>query len=102
MAQATHLRLVAAELSVAVRKSLQPNGELDVATAHNILDLELGELGVEPKLLHNTCVLARRQPRVVFRLRTRHDHLARREDQRGRLGVADTHDHRRETLQKVR
>lgn len=94
----TYLGLIRAELSVRVRKSLQTNGELNVTGAHDVLNLELGELGVEAKLLDDTRILARRQPRVVFRLRTRDDHLARREDERGGLGVADTHDDRGKTL----
>ena len=95
----THLRLVAAELSVAVRKTLQADGELDVTTADDVLNLELRELGVEAELLDNTRILARRQPRVVLRLGTGDDHLARREDESGRLGITDTHDHGRKTLQ---
>lgn len=37
----THLWLITAELSVAVRKPLQANGELHVTTAHNVLNLKL-------------------------------------------------------------
>ena len=94
----THLRLVAAELSVAVCESLQTNGEFDVTTTDDVLNLELRELGVEAELLDNTCVLARRQARVVLRLGTRDDHLARGENKCRRLGVADTHDDGGETL----
>lgn len=96
---ATHFRLVAAEVSVRVRQSLQANGELDVARADNILDLELLELGLEPELLDDSRVLARGKPRVVLRLGTRDDHLARRENERRRLGLTDAHDDRRESLQ---
>ena len=94
----TYLRLVAAELSVAVRETLKTNGELHVTRADDVLDLELGELGVEPELLDDTRIFAARQTRVVLALRTSDDHLARREDERGGLGVADTHDDGRETL----
>ena len=87
---------------MAVRKSLKTNGELDVARANNVLDLEFRELGVEAKLLDDTRVLARRQPRVIFGLRTSDDHLARREDERRGLGVTDTHDDGGETLEKER
>ena len=97
----THLRLVAAELSVAVRKPLQTNGELDVAAAHDVLNLELRKLGVEAKLLDDTGILARGQPRVVLRLGTRHDHLARRKNECCRLRLTDTHDHGGETLEKA-
>ena len=94
----TYLGLVAAELSVAVRETLETNGELHIATADDVLDLELRELGVEAKLLDDPRVLARRKPRVILALRTGDDHLARGEDERGRLGVADAHDDRGKTL----
>ncbi len=94
----TYLRLVAAELPVAVRKSLQANGELYVTTTHDVLNFELGELRVEAKLLNDTRVLARREPRVVFRLGTRDNHLPRREDQGGGLWVAYAHDDSCKTL----
>ena len=95
---ATHLGLVTAELPVAVREALQTNGELHVATADDVLDLEFRELGIEAELLDDPCIFARRQPRVVLALRTSDDHLARREDQSGCLRITDTHDNRGETL----
>lgn len=55
------LWLVTTELPVAVCKTLQPNGELDITATNNILNLELGKLGIKAKLLHDTRVLARRQ-----------------------------------------
>ena len=76
----TNLWLVAAELSVAVRKPLQTNGKLDVTAANDVLDFELGKLGVESKFLNDTSIFARRQPRVVLRLRARNDHLSRRKN----------------------
>ena len=93
-----YLRLVAAELSVAVRQTLQSYRELDVTASDDILDLEFCKLGVEAELLYNTSIFARRQSRVIFALRTRDDHLARCEDERGGLGFADTHDDCGETL----
>jgi hypothetical protein len=54
----TNLRLIARELSMAVCQSFQTDGELDITTAHNILDLEFGELGIETKLLYDSRVLA--------------------------------------------
>ena len=95
---ATNLRLIGAELSVRVRETLETNRELDVARADDVLDLELGELGVEAELLHDTRILAARQPAVVLALRTRDDHLARGEDKSGGLGITDTHDDGGETL----
>ena len=56
----THLRLVTAKLSVRVRQPLQSNGELDVAGANDVLDLEFRELCVEAELLNNAGVFARR------------------------------------------
>ncbi len=39
-------------------KALQANGELDVTATGDVLNLELGELGIEPKLLYNMRVIA--------------------------------------------
>ena len=61
---------------MAVRKALQTNGELDVATTNDVLDFEFRKLGVEAELLNDASIFARCQPRVVLRLRTRHDHLS--------------------------
>ena len=93
-----HLRLVAAKLPVAVRKTLQANGELHITTTHNVLYLKLGELRIEAELLHNPRVLARRQPRIVLRFCTGDNHLARGEDKRGGFRIANSHDDGRETL----
>jgi hypothetical protein len=79
-------------------KTLQTDGELDVTGPDDILDLEVRELGVETELLDNTGVLARGELRVVLRLGTSDDHLARGEDQSGGLGLTDTHNHGSETL----
>lgn len=97
----THLWLVAAELSVGVSQSLQANGELDVATAHDVLNLEFRKLRVEAQLLHDASVFARRQSRVVLGLCTRDDHLARGEDESRRLRFANTHDDSCETLRRT-
>jgi len=35
---------------VVTSKTLQANGELDIATADNVLNLEVAELGVETEL----------------------------------------------------
>jgi hypothetical protein len=92
------LRLVAAELSVAIREALETNRELHVAAAHDILDLELREPGLETKFLDDARVFARREAGVVLGLRTRDDHLARRKDEGSRLGITNTHDDGGETL----
>jgi hypothetical protein len=80
-------------------KTLQTDGELDVTRADNVLNLKVGELGVEAELLDDTSVLARGQLRVVFGLCTSDDHLARGKDEGRGLGLADTHDDSSETLE---
>lgn len=70
------LWLVRTEVVMLGSQALKADGELDVARADNVLDLEVGELGVETKLLDDTRILARRQLGVILRLRTGHDHLA--------------------------
>ena len=80
------------------RQTLQTDGELDVARPDDVLDLEVGELRVEPELLDDAGVFAGRELRIVLRLGTSHDHLARGEDEGRGLGLADTHDDSSETL----
>jgi len=92
------LRLIGAEIVVARRKTLEPNGELDVARADNVLDLEVRELRVEAELLDDTRVLAASKLRVILRLGTSDYHLARGEDQSGCLGLTNSHDDSSETL----
>lgn len=92
------LRLVGAKVVMTAGQTLQTDGKLDVARAHNVLDLEIRKLCVEPQLLDDSRIFARRQFRVVFRLGARHHHLARREDESGGLGFTDAHDDGRETL----
>lgn len=94
----TDLWLVTAELSVRIRESLQTNRELNVTTADDVLNFELRELGIEAQLLHDPSVLSGRQARVVLGLCTGHDHLARSEDERGGLGLANTHNDSCKTL----
>lgn len=91
-------RLVGAEMVVTRGQTLQTDGELDIAGADNILDLEIRELGVETKLLDDTRVLAGCQLGVILRLGTSDDHLAGSEDESGGLGLSDTHDDGGETL----
>lgn len=92
------LGLVGAEVVMLGSKTLQTDGELDVARTHNVLDLEVGELGVEAELLNDTGILAGSKLGVIFRLGASDDHLARRKDQSGGLGLTDTHDNSGETL----
>ena len=94
-------RLIRAEVVMAASKSFESNWELDVARANDVLDLKVRELCIEPKLLNDSSVFARRQLRVVFRLGTSDDHLARGKDQRCSLRFTDAHDDGRETLERV-
>ena len=79
-------------------QTFQADGELNVAGANNVLDFEVGELGVEAELLDNTGVFSGRKLRIVLRLGTSDYHLARGEDQSCRLGLANTHDDSGESL----
>lgn len=82
-------------------KTFQSNGEFDVARADNVLDLEVGEFGIEPKLLDDASIFAAGKLRIIFRLGARDDHLARCEDQGSGFGLTNTHDHSGETLSVV-
>lgn len=77
---------------------LQPDRKPDITTPYDILDLEFLEPRVETQLLDDACVFPRGETRVVFRFGTRDDHLARGEDEGGRLRVSDTHDDGGESL----
>lgn len=92
------LRLVRAEVVMLGSKTFKSDGKLDVARANDVLDLEIGKLGIETKLLNDTSVLAASKLAIVFTLGTGHDHLARGKDEGGGLGLANTHDDGRETL----
>lgn len=92
------LRLVGAEVVMLGSETFETDRELDVAGSDNVLDLEVGELGVETKLLDDTSVLARGKLRIILRLGTSHNHLARSEDQSSGFWVANTHDNSGETL----
>jgi len=95
------LRLIGAEVVMLRRKTFQTDRELDVARADDVLDLEIGELGIEAQFLDNPSVLARSKLRVIFRFGTSDNHLARSKDESGRLGIANTHDNSRESLRVV-
>lgn len=95
---ATHLWLIRAESTVTEGQPLEPDGELDVAAPDDVLDFKLGELGVKPEFLDDASVLPRGETRVVLGLGAGDDHLARGENERGRLGVSDTHDDGCESL----
>lgn len=86
---------------MAAGQTLEADGEVDVARPDNILDFEIGEFGIEPKLLDDTRVFATRELAIVFRLGTSHDHLTRGKDEGSRLWLSYTHDHSCETLAKT-
>jgi len=92
------LRLVRAEHVVTACQAFQTDGELDVARADNVLDLEVRELRVEAEFLDDTGVLAAGKLAVILGLGTSDDHLAGGEYQSGRLGLTDTHNDGGETL----
>lgn len=75
-----------------VRESFQPDGELDIAAPHNVLDLKVCEFGREAQLLDDAGVLAGSKFGVVLRLGPRDNHLARGEDEGSRLWLTDAHD----------
>jgi len=95
------LGLVAAELRVAGVEALEAQAEADVDAAHDVLDLEVHELGAEAELLDDARVLAGGEARVVLGLGARAHHLARAEDEGGGARRADAHDHGREPLRVV-
>ena len=66
----------------------------------DVLDLEVGELRVETKLLNDPSIFSGRKFGIIFRLCTSDDHFARREDEGRGLRIADTHDYCGETLDK--
>ena len=66
------LRLVRTEVMMTRRKAFKTDGKLDIARAHDVLDLEISKLGVKAKLLDDSCVFTRRQARVLDRGVSRH------------------------------
>ena len=54
-------RLVRAERVMFTSKTLQSNWKLDIAGTDNVLDLEVGELGIEAELLNDSSIFSRGQ-----------------------------------------
>ena len=79
-------------------EALQTDGELHVARPDDVLDLEVCEFRIEAQLLNDARVLARCQLAVGLALCASHHHLARGEDERRRLWIANAHDDGSETL----
>ena len=92
------LGLVRTEVVMLGSKTLETDGELDIARADNVLDLEVGKLGVEAKFLDDAGVLARGKLGVILGLGTSDNHLARGKDEGRGLGLTNTHDDGSETL----
>ena len=72
-------------------QAFETDGKLNIATAHNILYLEVRELGVEAELLNDTRVLAASKFAIVFGLGACDDHFAGSEYERSSLWLANTH-----------
>ena len=79
-------------------ETLEADRKLHVAGADNVLDLEVGKLGVEAELLDDSRVLARGKLGIGLGLGASHDHLTTGEDQSRGLGLANSHDDSGETL----
>lgn len=92
--------LVGAEVVMAASQSFEADGELDVARANDILNLEVREFGIEPEFLDDASVFTRGKFGIVFRLCASDDHLAGGKDKSGRLRVTDAHYNSCETLEK--
>ena len=67
-------------------ESLESDGELDIARAHHVLDLEVFELCRKSQLLDDSCVLPGREPGVFFRLGASANHFSRAKDERSGPG----------------
>lgn len=83
-----------------IGKALEADGESNVAGAHDVLDLEIGELGVEAELLDDAGIFAGSKLGVVLRLCAGDHHLARGKNECSSLGLSDTHDDSSESLEK--
>ncbi len=94
------LRFIRTEIVMATSKTFKTDGELDVARANNVLNLEVRELGIEAELLNDTSILARGKLRIILGFCAGHDHLARSKYERSSLWIANTHDNRSKTLLK--
>ena len=57
-----HFWFVTAELTVAICKTFQTNGELYITASNYVLNFEFGELRIEPQFLYYSGVLPRRKP----------------------------------------
>lgn len=64
------------EVTVGVGETFKTNREPHIARAHNVLDFEISELGLESQLLNDSRVFARSQLGIVLRLCTSDHHLA--------------------------
>lgn len=53
----THLRFVGREVAVVVGEAFQADGPFGIATADDVLDLEVGELGVEAEFLYGATIV---------------------------------------------
>jgi hypothetical protein len=79
-------------------KTFKSNGKANVTRANDVLDLEVGELGVETKLLDDTSILAACKFAVIFRFGSSNYHLSGSEHKSSCLGFTNTHNHSGKTL----
>ena len=90
---------IGTEVMMLAGKTFKTNRELDVARADNVLNLEVGELGIETELLNDSSIFARSQFRIILGLGPGDHHLAGSEDECSCLWFTDTHDDSGETLE---
>lgn len=95
------LGLVRAERMMAAGETLKTDREFDVTRSHHVLNLELGKLGVETKLLNDASKLPGRKLGIILRLSTSDNHFAGCENQSRCLGLTNTHRNGRKTLRVV-
>lgn len=79
-------------------KTFKTDREFNITGADNILDLEIREPGIKAKLLNNTGIFARGQLKIIFRLSTSNNHLARCKNESSYLGLTDTYNDSGKTL----
>lgn len=94
-------RLIGAEMVMTTREAFQADGKFNIARANNVLDLEIYELGVEPKLLNDPSVFTRGELGVILGLSASNDHLARGKDQSRSFWFTNAHDNGSKALDQL-
>jgi hypothetical protein len=83
-------------------QALQSNRKLDIARCDNVLDLKVGELGREAKLLDDACVFSSGKSREFFVFGSGTHHLARCKDECCCLWLTNSHNHSSKALYNSR